>query len=88
MTGFPAFIVEDEDGKRTEIPVKDERELTELKGGIAQAKETGKTTVTWKDSQLPVSEVEKYLPFIEKRLKRRKKPPEPDEKFETSGLDN
>ncbi len=79
---IPGIIVEDKDGKHTKIPVKDDRELTELKGVIAQAKETGKTTVTWKDSQLPVSEVEQYLPFIEKRLKRRKKRPGPDEKFE------
>ena len=83
---IPGIIVEDRDGKQTRISIKNNQELTELKGVIAQAKETGKTTVTWKDSQLPVSEVERYLPFIEKRLKRRKKPPCPDEKLEAPVL--
>ena len=83
---IPGIIVEDKDGKRTKIPVKDKRELDELKGLIDQAKRTGKKTVTWKNEQLPVSEVERYLPFIEKRLKRRKKPPGQDEKLETPVL--
>ena len=79
---IPGIIVEDKDGKRTKIPVKDQRELDELKGLIDRANRTGKKMVTWKDGQLPVSEVERYLPFIEKQLKRRKKPPCPDEKLE------
>ena len=83
---IPGIIVEDKDGKRTKIPVKDQRELDELKGLIDRANRTGKKAVTWKDGQLPVSEVERYLPFIEKRLKRRKKPPCPDEKLETPVL--
>ena len=76
---IPGIMVEDKDGKRTKIPVKNERELNELKNLINQAKSTNQETVTWKSGQLPVSEVERYLPFIEKRLKRRKKPPCPDE---------
>ena len=83
---IPGIIVEDKDGKRTKIPVKNERELNELKGLINRAKSTGKKIVTWKNGQLPVSGVEQYLPFIEKRLKRRKKPPCPDEKLETPVL--
>ena len=79
---IPGIIVEDKDGKRTKIPVKDQRELDELKGLIDRANRTGKKMVTWKDGQLPVSEVEQYLPFIEKQLKRRKKPPCPDEKLD------
>ena len=77
---IPGIIVEDKDGKRTKIPVKTERELGELKGLIAQAKRMSQQTVTWKNEQLPVSEVERYLPFIEKQLKRREDPP--DEKLE------
>ncbi len=76
---IPGIMVEDKGGKRTKIPVKNERELNELKNLINQAKSTNQETVTWKNGQLPVSEVERYLPFIEKRLKRRKKPPRPDE---------
>ena len=83
---IPGIIVEDKDGKRTKIPVKDQRELDELKGLIDRANRTGKKMVTWKDGQLPVSEVERYLPFIEKQLKRRKKPPCPDEKLDTPVL--
>lgn len=83
---IPGIIVEDKDGKQARISIKNNQELTELKGVIAQAKETGKTTVTWKDSQLPVSEVEQYLPFIEKRLEHRRTPPGPDEKLETPVL--
>ena len=77
---IPGIIVEDEDGKRTKIPVKDERELNELKGLIDQAKRGCQETINWKDSQLPVSTVERLLPFIEKQLKHRKKPT--DEKLE------
>ena len=83
---IPGIMVEDNDGKQTRISIKSDQELTELKGLIYQAKRTGKETVTWKDGQLPVSEVERYLPFIQKRLKRRKKPLCPDEKLETPVL--
>ena len=83
---IPGIIVEDKDGKRTNIPVKNQQKLNELKDLIDRAKRTGKKTVTWEGGQLPVSEVERYLPFIEKRLKRRKKPPCPDEKLETPVL--
>ena len=79
---IPGIIVEDKGGKRTKIPVKNERELHELRKAINRAKKTSQETVIWKEVQLPVSEVERYLPFIEKRLKRRKKPPCPDEKLE------
>ena len=83
---IPGIIVEDKDGKRTNITVKNEQELDELKNLINQAKRTNLETVTWKCGQLPVSKVEQYLPFIEKRLKRRDKPPCPDEKLETPVL--
>ena len=76
---IPGILVEDNAGKRTKILVKNERELNKLKGLINQAKSTNQETITWNNGQLPVSEVERYLPFIEKRLKRRKKPPRPDE---------
>ena len=83
---IPGIIVEDKDGKRTKIPVKNERELNELKGLINQAKSTHQETVTWKNGRLPVSEVERYLPFIKRRLTRRNRPPCPDEKLETPVL--
>ena len=83
---IPGILVEDKDGKQTRISIKSDQELTELKGLIDRANRTGKKAVTWKDGQLPVSEVERYLPFIEKRLKRRKKPPGADEKLETPVL--
>lgn len=83
---IPGIMVEDKDGKRTNIPVKNQQELNELKGLINQAKSTHEETVTWKNGRLPVSEVERYLPFIEKRLTRRNRPPCPDEKLETPVL--
>ena len=83
---IPGVIVEDKDGKRTKIPVKDQGELHQLRKAINRAKKTSQETVIWKEVQLPVSEVERYLPFIEKRLKRRKKPPCPDENLKTPVL--
>ena len=84
---IPGILVERVDGKRTKIPVKDKHELEELKSLINRAKKTGKRTVTWKDEQVPVSEVEQYLPFIKKQLEHRKKPsPGPDGKPEVPVL--
>ena len=79
---IPGIIVEDKDGERTKIAVKSKQELDKLKGLIQRAKKLGKETVTWKDGQLPVSEVERYLPFIEKQLNRRKKKPAPNGNLE------
>ena len=79
---IPGIIVEDKDGKRTKIAVKSKQELDKLKGLIERAKKLGKETVTWKDGQLPVSEVERCLPFIEKQLKCRKKKPAPNGNLE------
>lgn len=70
---IPGIIVEDKDGKRAKIAVKSNQELNELKGLIKRAKKLGEETVTWKNGELPVREVERFLPFIENQLKRRKK---------------
>ena len=80
---IPGILVEHSDGKRTKILVTSNQELTELKGLIDEAKKTAQKTITWKEEQLSVPEVERHLPFIEKQLKRRKKPSDwPAEKQE------
>ena len=79
---IPGIIVENKDGKRTKIAVKSKQELDKLKSLIERAKKLGKETVTWKDGQIPVSEAERYLPFIEKRLNPGKKKPAPNGNLE------
>ena len=80
---IPGIVVERSDGQRTKIPVTSDQKLTELKNLIDEAKKTAQKVVTWKGEQLPVPEVERHLPFIEKQLKCRKKPSDwPDGKPE------
>ena len=84
---IPGISVEDESGERIKIQVKTEEELIELERGIEREKQSGKNHLTWKGTELPISEVEQHLPFIKERLKRRKKPyPAPCEKSETAVL--
>ncbi len=84
---IPGILVEDESGERIKIEVKTDEELTELESEIKREKQAEKNYLTWKGTKLPISEVEKHLPFIKKRLKRRKNPyPEPDEKSDTTVL--
>lgn len=84
---IPGISVEDESGERIKIQVKTEEELIELERGIEREKQSGKNHLTWKGTELPISEVEQHLPFIKERLKRRKKPyPAPGEKSETAVL--
>lgn len=70
---IPGIVVEHVDGQRTKIYVKNDEELTELKGMIDEAKRIAQKAVTWKGEELSVPEVERHLPFIEKQLKYRKK---------------
>ena len=78
---IPGILVEDESDTRTKIPITSEDELVELEREIEKEKHAGNDHITWKGTKLPISDVEEYLPFIEDRLRRRKKPfPEPDEK--------
>ena len=80
---IPGILLEHIDGQRTKIYVKNDQELIELKGLIDQAKKTAKKTMIWKGKQFPIPEVEKLVPFVEKQLERRKKPPHrPDGKPE------
>ena len=74
VSGFPVFLVEDKSGTRTKLQVKTEEEFTELKRTIHEAKRTGYKQIKWKGQELPLPDVEKHLPFIEKQLKHRKKP--------------
>ncbi len=84
---IPGILVEDKSGTRTKLQVKTEEEFTELKRTIHEAKRTGQKQIKWKGQELPVPDVEKHLPFIERQLKHRKKPsPSPEEKSETTVL--
>ena len=71
---IPGFLVEDESGTRTKLQVKTEEEFANLKQTIHEAKRTRQKQIKWKGQKLPVSDVERHLPFIEKQLKHRKKP--------------
>ena len=70
----PGILVEGESGTRTKLQIKTEKEFTELKRTIHEAKRTRQKQIKWKGQELPVPDVEKHLPFIEKQLKHRKKP--------------
>ena len=83
---IPGILVEDKSGTRTKLQIKTEEEFTELKQAVHEAKRTGKKRVEWKGQELPVPDVEKHLPFIEKQLKHRKKPRPEGEKSETTVL--
>lgn len=84
---IPGFLVEDASGTRKKLQVKTDEELTELKQTIHNAKRTGQKQIKWQGQELPVSDVEKHLPFIEKQLKHRKKPSRAQgEKSETTVL--
>ncbi len=83
---IPGILVEGKSGTRTKLKIKTEEEFTELKQAVHEAKRTGKKRVEWKGQELPVPDVEKHLPFIEKQLKHRKKPRPEGEKSETTVL--
>ena len=83
---IPGILVEDKSGTRTKLQIKTEEEFMELKQAIHEAKRIGKKQVEWKGQELPVPDVEKHLPFIEKQLKRREKPHPEGEKSETTVL--
>ena len=84
---IPGFLVEDALGTRKKLQIKTEEKFTELKQTIHNAKRTGQKQIKWQGQELPVSDVEKHLPFIEKQLKHRKKPSRAQgEKSETTVL--
>ena len=81
---IPGILVDDGTETQTKIQIKTEAEFGELQQAIEKAKQADQTHLTWEGNKLPVSEVEKHLPFIKKQLKHRKKPSRrPDEKSET-----
>ena len=81
---IPGILVDDRTEKQTKIQIKTKAELEKLQQAIREAKRVDQTHLTWEGKKLPVSEVEKHLPFIKKQLKHRKKPSRrPDEKSET-----
>ena len=71
---IPGILVDDGTEKQTRIQIKTKAELEKLRQGIKEAKQANQTHLAWKGKKLPVSEVERHLPFIEKQLKHRKKP--------------
>ena len=84
---IPGILVEDKSGARTKLQIKTEEEFTELQQTVHEAKRTGQKQLKWQGQELPVSDVEKHLPFIEKQLKHRKKPSRAQgEKSETTVL--
>ncbi len=84
---IPGILVDDGSETQTKIQIKTDAELEELQQAIEAAKQADQTHLTWEGKKLPVSEVEKHLPFIKKQLKHREKPSRsPDEKSETAVL--
>lgn len=84
---IPGILVEDDSGTRTKLQIKTEEECAELKQTIREAKRTGQQRIKWRNHELPISDVEQHLPFIEKQLKHRKKPSRSErEKSETTVL--
>ena len=84
---IPGILVEDEAGTRAKLQIKTDEELTDLKQTIHEAKRTGQRVIKWKGKKLPVSDIEKHIPFIEKQLKHPKEPSRPQgEKSETTIL--
>ena len=80
---IPGILVDDGTEKQTKIQIKTDEELERLQQAIEGAKQADQTHLTWEGKKLPVSEVERHLPFIKKQLKHRKKPSRrPDEKSE------
>ena len=81
---IPGILVDEGTEQQTKIKIDNEVDLAELQQAIRQAKQEKQTHLTWEEKKLPVSEVERHLPFIEKQLKHQKKPSRiPDEKSET-----
>ena len=81
---IPGILFDDGTEKQTKIQIKTDAELEALQQAIQEAKQADQTHLTWEGKKLPVSEVEKHLPFMEKQLKHRKKPSRtPDKKSET-----
>lgn len=84
---IPGILVEDESGTRTKLQIKTEEELTGLKQAVHEAKRTGQKQIKWQGQELPLPDLEKHIPFIEKQLKHRKKPSRSEgEKSETTVL--
>lgn len=71
---IPGILVDDGDEKQTKIQIKTKAELEKLQQAIDKAKGANQTHLTWEGKKLPVSEVERHLPFIKKQLKHREKP--------------
>ena len=84
---IPGILIDDGTETQTKIQIKTDAELEKLQQAIEAAKQADQTHLTWEGKKLPVSEVEKHLPFIKKQLKHREKPSRPpDEKSETAVL--
>ena len=76
---IPGILVDDGNEKQTKIQIQTTAELEQLQQAIDEAKGANQTYLTWEGQKLPVSEVERHLPFIKKQLKHREKPlPTPD----------
>ena len=70
---IPGILVADESGTRSKIRITTNEDLASLKHAIREAKKTGRKQLEWNGEDLPVSEIEQYVPFIEKQLKHGKK---------------
>ena len=76
---IPGILVDDEKEEQTKIQIRTTAELEQLQQAIDETKGANQTHLTWEGQKLPVSEVERHLPFIKKQLKHREKPlPTPD----------
>ena len=71
---LPGILVDDGTEKQTKVQIKTKAELEKLQQAINEAKGANQTHLTWEEKKLPVSEVERHLPFIKKQLKHREKP--------------
>lgn len=67
---IPGALVESPIGERTYIKIKNSEELDELKQQIVTAKQLNQNSITWGNQNIPVGELEKLIPFFEKKLNK------------------
>ena len=71
---IPGILISDGSGTRSKIRITTNEELASLKHAIREARKTGRKRLAWNGENIPVSDVEQYVPFIEKQLRHGKKP--------------
>lgn len=73
---FPGVVIKEPDGEQKRVDIKSEDDFRKIDQLIEKAREEGKETITWNDTEIAINDISKHIPFFREQISKPERPSE------------